>query len=576
MKPQMHADEPRYSQHGFRQRHAGGTPRSTAYISGSGTGFARFLSCSLLLPLAFVLAGEAAAETAPTPAAPKPAFDPVEVQLNAGRECFRKRDYAAAFEKFSQALALKPAHREARFLAGLAAYWAKRPEQALEYWNGSLDSAPRGSAEEWRLETSRVMALFALGQLDAAEQVVARLYELRQKVAEAKKAQGFVRENLQIADCRVGCWEVFDERHEAQEIWSFPVVALAPADEPIVACLGVAPALLPDGKAGVVLNEEGRGYTRVYKHWAQRPSYAEVRAVLLDVLQGKVQPLEEKKADNADTFPSAAAEALLPWHAGSRSQQQRAAPGSQQPGPPPGRPKQRILSEVELGSALKVQALGLDAEAASILTVAARLRDIEFDVTRLTRLSLTDKLLAERCLGELKAKAPFAPEDAAELVELLSKAKAEHVRAACEKLSKLGARQPYLDYALLTAFTTRGRDVPTAFLKDSLKSRDFMVRQTAALLLARAGDLRGLTQLFKELESADALGCTILLGSIEELVSTELGAPPAARSASAGAGLNEAEELALKAWQQKAAAWWRENGERLKFADGQWTAGSKK
>jgi hypothetical protein len=189
----------------------------------------------------------------------------------------------------------------------------------------------------------------------------------------------------------------------------------------------------------------------------------------------------------------------------------------------------------------------------------------------LTRLSLRDKLLAENKLGELNAKAPFAQEDAAELVELISKAKAEHVREACEKLSRLGARQPYLDYALLTAFTTRGRDVPVGLLKEQLKSRDFMVRQTAALLLARAGDQRGLAQLFKEIESADALGCTILKGSIEELVSAGLGAPPEARSFVPGCGLNADEEVALKLWQQKASAWWHKNGGRLKFANGQWT-----
>ncbi|MGD0090343.1 MAG: hypothetical protein ABSE73_10530, partial [Planctomycetota bacterium] len=135
----------------------------------------RSICAATLVCAALAVPGEAPRE----PAASKPASDPVEALLNAGRECQRKREYAAAFEKFSQALALKPAHREARFLAGLAAYWAKRPKEALEFWNGLLDSAPRNSSEEWRLETHRVMALSALGQLDAAEQVVARLYELR-------------------------------------------------------------------------------------------------------------------------------------------------------------------------------------------------------------------------------------------------------------------------------------------------------------------------------------------------------------------------------------------------------------
>ncbi|MCY3023584.1 MAG: hypothetical protein NTW87_31780 [Planctomycetota bacterium] len=208
--------------------------------------------------------------------------------------------------------------------------------------------------------------------------------------------------------------------------------------------------------------------------------------------------------------------------------------------------------------------------------MAARLHSVEFDVTRLSRLSLTDKLLAERLLGDLNAKAPFAQEDAAELVDLISKAKAEHVREACSKLGRLGPRQPYLDYALLTAFNTRGRDVPQALLKDLAKSPDFMVRQTAALLLGRSGDKRGLALLFKELEQTDALGGAILQGSIEELAGPVLGAPPPARAASVGAGLNDAEEQAFKAWQQKAAKWWQEHGGKLSFENGQWQAAVKK
>lgn len=526
-----------------------------------------------LCPLAFAFAGEAVPEPAPRPPAPGPAFDPAALHLKAGRECFRKKEYAAAFEKFSLALAVKPAHREARFLAGLAAYWARRPEQALGFWNALLDSAPRQSAEEWRLETHRVMALAALDQSEAAEQVVARLYELRRKVPEAGKAAGFVREHFQIGAFRLGCWEVFDEKHEAGELWSFPVVSLELADEPPVACFAVAAVLLPGGKPGFVFSEESPGCVRIHKRWTQRPPYHDARAVLLDVLLGKAPPLEENKADNAATFSEAAARVVLPWRAlAGREREGAGAPLAAARGPaaPPANPKARVFSEAEEKLAAKVQALGLDPAAAHILTVASRLRDVDFDVTRLTRLSLTDGLLAERCLGDLRAKAPFAPEDAAQLVDLISKANAEHVSAACGKLSRLGPRRPYLDYALLTAFTTRGRDVPKVYLKELLKSADFMVRQTAALLLARSGDQRGLAQLFKELESADALGGAILQGSVEELVGPVLGGPPAARAAAAGAGLNEQEEQAFKAWQQKAAQWWRENGGKLKFADGQW------
>ena len=531
-----------------------------------------------LLPLA--VGGAAIPEPGARPPVPKAVADPVEPHLKAGRELFSKRQFAAAFEKFSLALALKPNHREARFLAGLAAYWARRPEQALDFWNALLDTAPRNSAEEWKLELQRVMALTAVGQNEAAEEVVARLYELRQKLPEAKRGQGFIREHFLVGGFRIGCWEVFDEKHESQELWSFPVTALDAQDESTVARFVALPAALPGGGPGFVFAEETPSDMWVYKRWIKRPDYAEVHAVLLDVVQGKVTPVEKNKADNAEGFPRAPAGVVLPWRQPPTVAAGQAAPPAATPDatPPaaPGTPRppaarERASTEAELALAAKVKALGLDPAAAHILTVASRLRDVELDVTRLTRLSLVDALLAERYLAELNAKAPFAQEDAAELVDLVSKAKAEHVREACAKLSRIGARQPYLDYAFLTALNTRGRDVPSSLLKELLKSRDFMVRQTAALLLGRAGDQRGLTQLFKDVENTDALGSSILQGSIEELVGPVLGAPPAARSAAAGAGLDDEQTLAFQAWQQKAAQWWKDNGGKLKFAAGQWS-----
>jgi tetratricopeptide (TPR) repeat protein len=527
------------------------------------------LSCCVALLSVLGAAGEDAVipEPAPHPPAPPLPPDPVAANIKAGRTSFLNKQYAAALEKFTLALAIQPSHREARFLAGLAAYWARRPDQALEHWTILLDSAPRKSDEEWKLENHRVLALSALNQLDAAEQVAARIAELRKLTPAGLKATGFVREHFYTGNARIGCWEVFDDKGDAPELWTLPVTAFRLPDEPVVARLAVAAAALPGGGPGFVLTEEGAGYTRVYKRWSQKPPYSEVRPLILQILENRLPPLEEKAADNAAKFPG-----VKP--AGGTGGATAGLPSSAAPPAAPAGP--RVFSAAELGLAAKVVAMGLAPEPTQILTVAARLCDVQFDVTRLTRLSLTDKGLAERHLQDLNARAPYAQEDAAELVDLISRSKPEHVRAACDKLARLGPRQPYLDYALLTAFNTRSRDVPLGLLRDSLKSGDFIVRQTAALLLGRAGDKRGLTQLFKEVEQADALGGAVLQGSIEELLGPILGSPPPAKSAEPGAGLAPEQAEALAAWRKKAAAWWRENEAALKFANGQWTSGTPK
>ncbi|MCY3023583.1 MAG: hypothetical protein NTW87_31775 [Planctomycetota bacterium] len=264
-----------------------------------------FLLTCCLLPCLFAVASETIPEPAPRPPAATLPPDPVEANIKAGRELFQKRQYAAAFEKFTLALAIKPKHRDARFLAGLAAYWARRPDEALEFWNRLLDTAVRNSDEEWLLETHRVQALYALNQVEAAEQVVARIYELRSKAPAGRKARGFVREHVYVGNSRLGCWEAFDEKGEVQDQWSLPVTALKLPDEPVVARLYVTAAPLPAGGNGFVFAEEGLDYNRIYRRWNQRPEYGEVRALLTQVCQGKLAPLEELRVDNSAKFPAA-------------------------------------------------------------------------------------------------------------------------------------------------------------------------------------------------------------------------------------------------------------------------------
>ena len=498
--------------------------------------------------------------------------DPVAEHIRQGRDHFQNRQYDEALYQLTAALTLKPADKTARFMAGLAAYWARQPELALDHWNAFLDSAKRNTEEEFQAETHRVMALSAMKQIEAAESVVERIYELRRdKVKTARESRGYVREHFYIPppqggiELRAGVWEAFDDRGEMQEPWVFPVYAIVPPaeliskavkDEPLVKRLSVKNVVLPGGKPGFVLLEEGAGYTRVYKQWAQRPDYREARAVLIEALRGKLLGFEEKTIENEGQFaviraaplaPPVAANTALP----AKHVQEPAQPALKLPDALPER--KPTASDLAVGA--KLAAMGLDPEPARMLTIAARLLDVDFDITRLTRLSMSDAPAGERYIQELKARSPFAQEDAAELVDLVNHARSQHVATVFEKIPKLGARKPYLDYVLLTALNTRGKEMPQALLKECLLNPDLLVRQTAALMLARLGDRKALGQLFLEIEQSDAGGLAIINVALEELLGDAIGTPPP----------DDPKNAALiKAWQQQAAKWWRHNESKLK------------
>jgi len=464
-----------------------------------------------------------AADPIPDPSVTVPKQNPIDKRIQKGRDFFQKKKYAEARTEFKAALALRPDHGDARFLAGLAAYWARQPELALDDWNTLLDKAPRDSAEEWELQRHRVLALSALSQ-DAADTCVERLYELRSegKVKAAQTARGFAREHLVSGNLRAVVWEVFDERGESEDLWTCPVVNDEKDQQPLK-IISVKAALMPGGTPGFALIEEGPGYIRTFQRWAKKPDYAAVRPIVAGAFQCKLKALDEKAADNAGRFGPADAEKPV-------TERENIAP--------------------------RIRSLQLSPEASRMVNVAARLREVDFDITRLTRLSLTDPDLAERLVRELKARSPLAQEDAAELVDLLSRAKPEHATEAFASILKLGARKPYLDFVLLTAINTRGSaDAPPGLLEVLSQNKDFMVRQTALLMCARTGNPDSLQALVKEAESADATGANILGANLQEVLAA-VPAPPAPGAQ---------DDAALKKWRDAIAAWHKGHEKNLKF-----------
>lgn len=460
-----------------------------------------------------------------------------ETLVKQGRFLFGQNKYVEALKAFEGALDKTPTNKETRFLAAMAAFWARKPERALDYWNRLYDAAARGGDDEWEIEKNRVVTLAALGQFEASELAVERLREIRAggKSPAAKTASGFVREHFFGKRMRAGCWEALDERGDAPAIWTLIVKRetdeaagnsakdkTPKAPEPFektIATLAVETAPLPGGGTGFVFSEETEDTRRIYKRWAERPAYKEVRVLILAALAGTAEPLEEKPLMPAPT-------ALLP------DEDDEAVP-------------------------LEIKAMALDSQTETIVFTAWKLKRVQADVTRLARIAPGDEASLAEYMREFNDKYPRAATTASELAELIWSAKPECVRTACDKLVKLSARSAYLEFALLTALNTRNRDIPEIPMLILSKSKDFLVRETTGLILARHGRKDGLEILFTELETADARGCELVMGALEELIGHVLDAPPNSKSADV--------ETKLKEWKAAAAEWRTANLNKLEF-----------
>ncbi len=457
-----------------------------------------------------------------------------EDPVKKGRKLFDQGKFKDSLAEFEKALVKNAGDRDTRFLCGLAAYWARLPKQALKYWDQVAEPAPRGTDAEWNIVRHRVMALSALKQFDAAELAIDRLREIRSggKSPSATAALGFVREHFFLEDVRAGCWETFDERGEAPNAWTFTVARPGSGKgdpDKVVASLAVERAPLQGAGIGFAFSEEAREgppekqreMRRVYKHWATRPEYAEVRELALSVIVGTAKPLEETEIKK----------------------------------PPPSAAQTPDLEGVVPP---EIKAMGLDPQAEAIVAAAWRLSAVKADVTRLARIAPDDAAGLQDFMREFNAQFPRAARDASDLTERVITAKAANVRLACEKISAWKERHAYLEFSLLTALNTRGRDIDPKLLETFAASSDFIVRQTANMMLARMGEKSALQHLFDEADKADARGCELLSVAYDELLGHQFDTPPAPVAE------NSAEKL--KEWKRKLNEWLAANLEKLAYS----------
>ena len=468
--------------------------------------------------------------------------------VKAGRAAFAKRNYAEALTHFRDAMKLFPDNSYAPLIAGVAAYWNREPRTALEYWKPLAEKAQEGSPREWEAMRHLVLAHHGLKEDEEAEKCAQRLYALRAKtrLAQALEAKGFTRQHYWLGKRRVGVWEVFDERGELPRVWEYEVIDLDPEGEKVLARLAVELESRADGKVNYALVELDKR-RRVHKRWPAKPKYIEARDAALEAIKGRLKYLDAgtSVADGPDpaTKKADTKKETVP--------EKKAEPAT----------KKRVATPDEKELLKKIVDLKLSPAATRILAVAARLADVDFDVSRYVRLSVSDPAAARKFEAQyLTKRYPHATSDASDLVQYIASAKAPDCAEAFKHVGTVvaGPEAEYARYVLLTALNTRGGKPPVDYLTTCLGSEDFVVRQTAALLLARGGKKEGLEALFKEIASAGEGQAAnevsrIVSFYLEELIGSALGSCP----------LDDGGP-----WRDAALAWWKTNGPKLGYVQG--------
>lgn len=469
--------------------------------------------------------------------------------MESGRVAFSRRNYAEALAHFREASVLIPNNHYAALLSGVAAYWNREPRVALDYWAPLAEKAQKNSPEEWEATRHLVMAWHALNEDERAEQGVQRMYDLRSKarLPQAMAANGFTRQHLWLGTRRVGVWEHFDERGERSRVWEFHVVETKDGDEKEMASVAVELEPQAEGKVGYVLVEDGPA-RRVYKRWPAKPSYVEARNLAVAAVKGQLKYLD---ADATTAVPDTQAGATAETKATGTAAANTPTPGLTKPG----------TVTAEQARLAKILGLKLSPAATRILALVAKLAGVDFDVTKYVRLSLSDPAAARKFEKEgLTGSQPQATGQASDLVQFIASAKAPDLQEAFRNVGTAlaGSKGDYARFVLLTALNTRGGDMPLEFLSSCLGSEDFVVRETAALLLARGGHKEGLEALFKELaalgegKSGDE-AARIVSFPLEELLGSVLGPCPIRDTVG---------------WRESALAWWKQNEAKIGYVKG--------
>jgi len=210
-----------------------------------------------------------------------------------------ERKYPEALRAYRDALTKDPKNPVLLYNAGLMAYLAEKPKEAIEFWSKGRKIEP----DNWHLRPKLIQAYEAAGDRKKRDAERAELYKLRKnaKNEELKNLKYYCRDQFSVGKARVMVLEYFELTGERAVRFSFLVLKpnsrdiesryTLESDSTTDQIAKEAKEIKPDQRLFTLdgyLNG-GRSH-RTYEFFVDEPKYDKVKVAVKEILQGKRKP----------------------------------------------------------------------------------------------------------------------------------------------------------------------------------------------------------------------------------------------------------------------------------------------
>jgi len=215
----------------------------------------------------------------------------------AGRLLMETGKGAEGIVLLEKALALEPRDALAAYNAGLYYQLNGKPKRALELFETVVKADP----SDWHALTKLVQLHQALGDLSARDRRRAEVFALYKAGKTDAKRPDFCREQFELGGQRVLVFESFELKGERAVRYSFRIAEVPSQKFLWVISLGSydfttsymrsAGELKPDERAWHLDGYTPDNSHKTYGIFTREPTYEETRAMVVDVLEGRLKPV---------------------------------------------------------------------------------------------------------------------------------------------------------------------------------------------------------------------------------------------------------------------------------------------
>jgi hypothetical protein len=212
-------------------------------------------------------------------------------------------EHTEALQAFQQTLAADPDNRAALYNAGMAAYLAGQPDVSVTHWGRLRALEP----DDWRVRSKLVQAYEAQNRKQERDAERAELFQMRASTQdeELKQAKNYCRDQFAVGDVRIMAFEFFDLEGETPIRYSFD--QLDAAGQRVLArytlgsyattnALALETGQIQPGERLFHLDGYKPGKHETYGFMVGEPGYDEVKAAVVQILQGTWQPSSSSRS----------------------------------------------------------------------------------------------------------------------------------------------------------------------------------------------------------------------------------------------------------------------------------------